>query len=403
MKRNHISLSVAIPVYNEEESIRQVVRDASIAVSKMTSDYEIVLVDDGSTDKTREIIDELQKRDAHIIVVHHFKNKGFTGALLSASRNAQKEYIFIGPGDGQFDYGELPVFVRAIRNNDIVVSYRPYNEERIIRKILSTLYHALIHNFFGLKVRELSTCILFRKTVRDDISISSDPYSSLFLLEFVYKAIRLGYRIGEVPIHFYRRKSGQEKGTNPRMIIKTLWAMIRFWKQKGRILRSGTIIYSGVRIGDNFQSGHYTLIREGNRIGNNVRVGSFTELALQNTIGDNTRIHSRCFLEDVTLGRNVFIGPGVVFANDPHPRSPKGSACIKGATVEDDAVIGAGATILPHVVIGKGALVGAGSVVTKDVPPGSVVIGNPARKIKNIRDIVCRKLKKPHHPYGTKN
>lgn len=172
---------------------------------------------------------------------------------------------------------------------------------------------------------------------------------------------------------------------------------------KNCLIRSGTIIYPEVRIGDNFQSGHYTLIREGNRIGNNVCVGSFTELALGNTIGDNTRIHSRCFLEDVTVERNVFIGPGVVFANDPHPRSPKGSPCIKGATVQDGAVIGAGATILPHVIIGKEALVGAGSVVTKDVPPGAVVIGNPARKIKNVRDIVCRKLKKPHHPYGTKD
>ncbi len=168
-------------------------------------------------------------------------------------------------------------------------------------------------------------------------------------------------------------------------------------------LRRGTIIYAGVIIGNNFSTGHYALIREGNVIGDNVSIGSFTELALRNRVGSGTRIHSRSFMEDVTLGKNVFVGPGVVFTNDPHPASPKYKWCFKGATVSDGAMIGGGVTVLPHVKIGRCALVGAGSVVTSDIPSRAVVVGNPARKIKNIEDIICRRHGRPHRPYAKRS
>lgn len=166
-------------------------------------------------------------------------------------------------------------------------------------------------------------------------------------------------------------------------------------------IRRGTIIYAGVKIGKYLNTGHYTLIREGNVIGDNVSIGSFTELALRNTIGDNTRVHSRCFLEDVTLGKNIFIGPGVLFTNDPHPPSgARFAPCLKGATIDDGAIIGGGVVVLPHVHIGKRALIGAGSVVVKDISAHSVAVGNPAKEIKKIEDIVCRRTTKPHRPYG---
>lgn len=165
-------------------------------------------------------------------------------------------------------------------------------------------------------------------------------------------------------------------------------------------IRRGTIIYAGVKIGNNFTTGHFVLMREANVIGDNVIIGSFTELGLHNKIGDNTRIHSRCFLEDVILGKDVFVGPGVVFTNDPHPSSPKFRSCFRGATVDDGAMIGGGVTVLPWVHIGKRALVGAGSVVSKNVPASAVVVGNPATKIKTIKDIICCRVGKPHRPYA---
>jgi len=159
----------------------------------------------------------------------------------------------------------------------------------------------------------------------------------------------------------------------------------------GGVIRSGTVIYAGTTIGDGFNSGHGAMIREDNVIGDNCSVGSNAVLEPGNKVGNGTRIHSQCFLEHVTLGERVFLGPGVVFTDDPHPVCPRYLDCVLGATVEDDVSIGGNATILPGVRIGAGSLVGAGAVVTRDVEKGTVVGGNPARLIKQVKELVCFK------------
>ena len=159
----------------------------------------------------------------------------------------------------------------------------------------------------------------------------------------------------------------------------------------GGLIRSGTVIYAGTTIGDGFNSGHGAMIREDNIIGDNCSVGSSAVLEPGNKVGSGTRIHSQCFLEHVTLGERVFLGPGVVFTDDPHPVCPRYLDCVLGATVEDDVSIGGNATILPGVRIGAGSLVGAGAVVTRDVEKGTVVGGNPARVIKQVKELVCFK------------
>ena len=159
----------------------------------------------------------------------------------------------------------------------------------------------------------------------------------------------------------------------------------------GGVIRSGTVIYAGTVIGDRFQSGHGALVREDNVIGDDCSVGTHAVLEAGNRIGDGTRIHSGCFLEHTKIGSRVFLAPNVVFTDDPHPMCPRYLDCVLGATVEDDVSIGANATILPGIRIGAGSLIGAGSVVTKNVEPHSVVAGNPAVRVKDVDQLVCFK------------
>ncbi len=165
-------------------------------------------------------------------------------------------------------------------------------------------------------------------------------------------------------------------------------------------IRANTTIYAGVEIGNNFQTGPNVLIRESNIIGNDVVVWHGATLNPDNTIGDNSRIHAGCFLEMVTMGKNVFVGPHVVFTDDPHPIIPIDyRSCWKGAKVADGVVIGGNATILPHITIGKNAVIGAGAVVAENIADNKVAVGNPAKIIKNVSDIVCKRGLTPHYPY----
>jgi acetyltransferase-like isoleucine patch superfamily enzyme len=165
------------------------------------------------------------------------------------------------------------------------------------------------------------------------------------------------------------------------------------------VIRPFSTIYAGTVIGHRFQTGQGVSIRENNVIGDDVSIGTNAVLEAGNRIGDGSRIHTGCFMEMVTVGQRVFVGPRVVFADDPHPPCPSYRQCVGGAVVEDDARIGANCTVLPGVRIGAGSLVGAGSVVTRDVPPGAVAIGNPARVVGRVEDLECRSGIY-EHPYG---
>jgi acetyltransferase-like isoleucine patch superfamily enzyme len=156
------------------------------------------------------------------------------------------------------------------------------------------------------------------------------------------------------------------------------------------IIRPFTTLYAGSRMGDRLQTGQGASIREDNVLGDDVSIGTHAVLEFGNRIGNRVRIHSGCFLELVTVEDDVFIGPNVVFTDDPHPMGcAHYTECRGGATVRRLARIGANSTILPGVVIGENSLVGAGSVVVSDVPADSVVVGNPARVIRRVDELVC--------------
>lgn len=150
------------------------------------------------------------------------------------------------------------------------------------------------------------------------------------------------------------------------------------------VIRSGTVIYNSVRIGECFQTGHHVLIREENEIGNWVEIWANTVIDYGCKIGNNVKIHTNGYIPQYTLIEDdVFIAPGACFANDKYPVSSK----LEGPWIKKGARIGVNVTILPGVIVGEKAVIGAGSVVTKDVQPGDVVVGNPARVAGRVEDV----------------
>ena len=155
------------------------------------------------------------------------------------------------------------------------------------------------------------------------------------------------------------------------------------------IIRSHTVIYSGNIIGNNFQTGHGVLIREKNVIGNSVSIGSGSIVEHHVKIDDNVRLHSNVFVPEFSiLEDGCWLGPNVVLTNALYPQSTRSKDTLQGPTIKRGAKICANVTILPGIKIGEYALVGAGAVVTKDVPPYSVVVGNPAIATNDIRELV---------------
>ncbi len=167
------------------------------------------------------------------------------------------------------------------------------------------------------------------------------------------------------------------------------------------VIRSHTVIYAGNKIGKNFQTGHSAMIREENEIGNDVSIGTQSIVEHNVKIGNRVRIHSGAFIpEYTTLEDDCWIGPKVCFTNAPHPKAPRAKEYLKGPIVKKHAKIGANSIILPGVTIGVNSLVGAGSVVTKDVPANKVVAGNPAVVIKDIEELKYpEELKTEEKPY----
>ncbi|MDD5593516.1 MAG: DapH/DapD/GlmU-related protein [Candidatus Margulisbacteria bacterium] len=154
------------------------------------------------------------------------------------------------------------------------------------------------------------------------------------------------------------------------------------------VIRSHTVIYAGNKIGNNFSTGHGVLIRENNQFGDNVSLGSHSVVEHHVVIGNNVRAHSQVFIPEYsTLHEGAWLGPNVVLTNARYPLSKHAKQELQGPIIMPKAKIGGNSTILPGVTVGANALVGAGSVVTKDVPAGKVVAGNPAKVIKDIKEL----------------
>lgn len=154
-------------------------------------------------------------------------------------------------------------------------------------------------------------------------------------------------------------------------------------------IRTGSAISDGVRIGDRFDAGSNVFVGAGAVIGDDCHIANNTIIGSGCTLGDRVTVDANCYIAQfTTIEDDVTLAPGVCLANDPHPGGD-GHLCVRGPTIKRGAQIGMNATILPFVTIGERSLVGAGSVVTRDVPPELVVAGNPARILKSTSQVSC--------------
>ena len=165
----------------------------------------------------------------------------------------------------------------------------------------------------------------------------------------------------------------------------------------GARLRSGTVVYVGSRIGRRFETGHHVVIREQNRIGDDVSVWSNTVVDYGCVIGDRVKIHSNCYIAQFSeIEDDAFLAPGVTFANDLFPGSESSARLMGGPSIGSGAQIGVNVTILPYIRIGSGAIIGAGSVVTHDVPDDTIAYGAPAapERVRDDADVDARVLER---------
>ena len=165
---------------------------------------------------------------------------------------------------------------------------------------------------------------------------------------------------------------------------------------RGALIRSGTALYAGSSIGERFECGHRVTIREGAIIGDHCRVGTLSDIQGHCRIGRYVRLHSNVHVgHRSSIADFVWIFPYVVLTNDPHPPSE----LLIGVTLEEFSVVATMSVVLPGVTVGRDALVGASSLVRKDVPPGTIVAGNPAREVAAVHDVRHRETGEPVYPW----
>lgn len=219
MKKD-VSLSVVLPAYNESENIEKTVNDAVSYLERTFQDYEVIVVNDGSTDRTPEIVGRLASSNPKIVLVNHPKNLGYGSALRSGFERASLDYIFLMDSDGQFDISDIDRLIPFLDTYDVVVGYREKRADPFIRSLNAWLYHLFIRLLFGLKLRDIDCAFkMFPRRIYHDIR-PIESGGALFSAEFLVKLSQRGFTIREVPVRHFPRRFGRQTGANIRVIIR---------------------------------------------------------------------------------------------------------------------------------------------------------------------------------------
>jgi len=224
-------ISAFFPAYNEEENIEKTVKAAQKFLSQNARKYEIIIVDDGSTDKTGKIADRLAKKDSHIRAIHHFPNKGYGEALKSGFYNAKYSWIVTTDSDGQFDFSELKKLWRKSKEADVVIGYRLGRKDPFIRKLFGFGWTFLNNLLFGLALRDIDCSFkLVKREVIQAIPRLQSTRGGMISPELLAKAHKKGFRIAEVGVHHYPRFAGKQTGANLKVIFKSFVDLFRLWR-----------------------------------------------------------------------------------------------------------------------------------------------------------------------------
>jgi glycosyltransferase involved in cell wall biosynthesis len=222
-------LSIFFPAYNDSGTIASMVIGALQAARRLTPDFEIVVVDDGSRDTTPQIIDELARMYPEVRAVHHSTNRGYGGALRSGFAAATKEFVFYTDGDAQYDPGEMALLWNRVADDvDVVNGYKISRSDPVHRIVIGRLYHHTVKLLFGLRVRDVDCDFrLMRRSIFERVRLEKD--SGVICLEMMKKIQDAGFRVVEVPVHHYHRAYGKSQFFNFRRIARTAYDVARLW------------------------------------------------------------------------------------------------------------------------------------------------------------------------------
>lgn len=224
-----LSLSVFFPAYNEEANIAQSVSEAEAVLKTVTNTYEIIIVNDGSKDRTGAIADELAEKNKHVRVVHHSPNQGYGAAVLAGMRAARYEYIFFTDADLQFNLEELKQLLQYIPEYEVVIGYRAKRRDPFMRLVNAKGWNILNRFLFGLRVHDIDCAFkLFRRSVVQDLPVKSR--GAMMSAELLIRLQRKGIKFKEVPVTHLPRKFGSPTGAKPSVIFRAFKELFQTYR-----------------------------------------------------------------------------------------------------------------------------------------------------------------------------
>ncbi len=223
-------LSVFFPFWNEEKNIENVVKKAIPVAKKVASKWEIIMVDDGSSDNTLSIAQKLAKVNPNLTVVSHQRNRGYGAALKSGFEKAKYKYIVFNDGDGQFDFSQVSEFLDKIDKADMVIGYRKKRLDNPFRHLLMNMLKIWDFVFFGFYFRDIDCGFkLFRKEAIKKISPLKSE-GAMITTEILARAKKKKLKIIQVEVNHYPRVYGDQSGGNIRVIIRAVKESLLLWK-----------------------------------------------------------------------------------------------------------------------------------------------------------------------------